>query len=147
MQAWEVPWLPQVVEAVQARDRLPATHSGAPRPTTGIEAPPASTVQLRDPLDVRWDAVLMTIYLAGVLLVLCGPLAGVIRLCRIRRNVEVLSDGRRWRSLIDEFSGHRGTRRRVVVACSPAVPVPMTWGVFRGSVSIRFSTKPSGGLA
>ena len=102
--AWELPWLPEVFETVPVPDPLQATRPNSLRPATGTEVLPASAAQSGDPgsavaapiLDgERWDTVLTTIYLAGVVLVLFGPLAGVIRLRRIRRDVEVLSDGRR----------------------------------------------------
>jgi beta-lactamase regulating signal transducer with metallopeptidase domain len=108
------------------------------------DSPPQSgTAALSEPVQVAraawrdWDVslVVMTIWGAGVALILAGRVAGSVRLVRLRRSSELVTDPRVQRMAVGILT-ELGIRRRVALRLSCHAGVPLTCGTWRPLVML-----------
>jgi beta-lactamase regulating signal transducer with metallopeptidase domain len=72
--------------------------------------------------------IMLAIWLAGVLFGLAWIAVGRIGLARVRRGATQLRSYE-WRTILESEAMHAGVARRVELFTSPAVSMPVTWGV------------------
>ena len=100
-----------------------APSLGAAASTTIEEQPFARAVR-----TLTAPQIMLAIWLAGVLFGLAWIAVGRIGLARVRRGATQLSSYE-WRTILESEAMHAGVARRVGLFTSPAVSMPVTWGV------------------
>src|SRR5664279_2226554 len=100
-----------------------APSLGAAASTTIEEQPFARAVR-----TLTAPQIMLAIWLAGVLFGLAWIAVGRIGLARVRRGATQLRSYE-WRTILESESMHAGVARRVGLFTSPAVSMPVTWGV------------------
>ena len=100
-----------------------APSLGAAASTTIEEQPLARAVR-----GLTAPQIMLAIWLAGVLFGLAWIAVGRIGLARVRRGATQLSSYE-WRTILESEAMHAGVARRVGLFTSPAVSMPVTWGV------------------
>ncbi|MCA9102418.1 MAG: M56 family metallopeptidase, partial [Planctomycetales bacterium] len=119
------------IGAAHTPDTLPARQTLDAEVATAGHGEP--TAQHPDPLRTLatlWPAVLLGVWLAGVLAVLGRWLAGALSLAWLRRRSQVVTAG----PVFDEFArlaARMGMRRRVLLLVSGERQMPMQWGLRR----------------
>jgi len=115
---------------LSAVEEAQANHSGTTSEDT-TEPAAVATSLFSAATRLRVQAALLFMYVFGIVVILSGPLVGIYRLWRIRRDVDAFPEDQDRDGLVEGLDATPVFSRRVLVACSSAVPVPMTWGVLR----------------
>ncbi len=137
--AWTVTLPADVVEASPVASLLVApaqppapTSSSAHASSTRDLAPKERHASAIVPIVVTW--------LAGVLVVGGGLLAGILRIRRIAARAQRIDD-RHWMQMLDDVARRYGLRRQVVVARTDAADLLATWGFRHPQVLVPQSSR------
>lgn len=101
-------------------------------------APPApSTVSapspVQWPLQLNWTALVMPVWLGGMLLVLSALALGLARITWLGRTAQPMRDAR-WIALAADLARGLGLHRPVRLLQSAGPAMPMTWGVWHAVI-------------
>jgi TonB family protein len=135
---WTVTVPSDVVEASPVASLLVAPAQPSPTSSTA----PVSTTRDLAPQERRASAILpvIVIWLAGVLVVGGGLLAGILRIRRTAARAQRVQDDD-WMQILDDVARRYGLRRKVVLARTDAPDLLATWGVRRPHVLVPHSSR------
>jgi beta-lactamase regulating signal transducer with metallopeptidase domain len=150
--AWSVGWLPEwpgrtgaAAVVASLPEAAAADAQGIPSPITPrVDAAPlgarpgASAVQRpvapagtdRTARPWLWSAIVVSVWLAGLVLALVPVVVGLAQLRRLRRGATRLANAD-WLALLAEVRDQLGVRQSVRLLRSPAAAMPLTWGTVR----------------
>ena len=133
--AWTLPVFARVAPADHSSGRPPANGGHAPRIgiTTSVEAESVRTATASAPFDP--SAVLLAIWIVGVVVNLTGLLIGLWRLRRIAAQAAIVHEGP-WVEAARELSDHLGVRTPVSLLQSDRPALLVTWGFFTPKVML-----------
>ena len=134
-----LPQLPMVLMEVEARPAFvapavtPAAEADAiPVQTSTIEPAPLAAAEAT---DLRWYAVVVRVYMAGLLVLLLRLIVQRWAVRQFSRRATVVQDGD-WMALLRECADRMGVRRPVRLLRSREHNVPVTFGTRRPSIVI-----------
>jgi TonB family protein len=132
--AWRLPVAAQVAPSTQATPEQ-AARRREPRiaVTTSVDAAAVGTTALSAPTDR--NAILLGVWIAGVVVNLAGLVLGFWRLHRIAARAAIVRDGP-WFDAACQLSEHFGLRAPVTLLQSDRPAVLVTWGFFAPRVML-----------
>jgi beta-lactamase regulating signal transducer with metallopeptidase domain len=120
---------PTVTVNVEGSIAMPPAIPATP-PSIDLKALPLDTRSIAHRQQIDWAAIILFVWLGGVLITSAPALVGLVSLWRLRRGSERVSE-RSWLELLQECAGDLGLSRRVALLKSAQRKMPMTWGLFR----------------